>query len=303
MAVANFIPGFGEILSLLTGLMWAIAVIFFRKSGYGVPPLVLNLFKNVVALFLLFATMFILRGEAVPNWSPLDWLLVAGSGAVGIGLADTLYFMALNTIGAGFLAIVDCLYSPLVILFAFFFLGERLSLMAGIGATMIVLAVLMTSQDSRGVVLGRKQVFSGILYGVVSMALMAVGIVVIKPILNESSLLWVIVVRLVGGIAAILVIGSLLPLRRQLVTCFGLQSLRRYGAYTIPSALIGGYLALVVWVGGMKFTQVNIASILNQLSTIFILILAAFFLGERFTVRKLLAVILAMAGAAIVVIG
>ena len=46
----------------------------------------------------------------------------------------------------------------------------------------------------------------------------------------------------------------------------------------------------------MKYTKVGIAAILNQSSTVYVLILAAVFLHEPFTRRKLVASALAIAG-------
>jgi drug/metabolite transporter (DMT)-like permease len=60
--------------------------------------------------------------------------------------------------------------------------------------------------------------------------------------------------------------------------------------------VLGSYLALICWIAGMKYTKVGIAAILNQTSTMYILILAAIFLRERFTMRKLVASLVAVAG-------
>jgi drug/metabolite transporter (DMT)-like permease len=60
--------------------------------------------------------------------------------------------------------------------------------------------------------------------------------------------------------------------------------------------VLGAYLAMIVWIGGMKYTQASTASILNQTSAVFVLPLAAVFLHERITLRKSLAVAMALAG-------
>jgi drug/metabolite transporter (DMT)-like permease len=50
----------------------------------------------------------------------------------------------------------------------------------------------------------------------------------------------------------------------------------------------------------LKYTKVGVAAILNQSSTIYILILAAIFLKEPLTRRKLVASLVALAGIVLV---
>jgi len=59
-------------------------------------------------------------------------------------------------------------------------------------------------------------------------------------------------------------------------------------------------MALIAWITGMKYTLTGIASILNQTSTVFILLFATLFLREPFTRRKLIALVLAITGIVVV---
>jgi len=52
-----------------------------------------------------------------------------------------------------------------------------------------------------------------------------------------------------------------------------------------------------MWMGGMKYAKASVAAVLNQLNTIFIVIIAAIFLKERLTGWKIVAVVLAFLGA------
>jgi len=72
---------------------------------------------------------------------------------------------------------------------------------------------------------------------------------------------------------------------------------------SIPGSVLGGYVALTLWIAGYKYTDASVASILNRTNTIFAMILAAIFLKEAFTRRKIVAVILAMGGIALVFLG
>jgi drug/metabolite transporter (DMT)-like permease len=65
----------------------------------------------------------------------------------------------------------------------------------------------------------------------------------------------------------------------------------------VPAAFFGSYLSLIMWTGGMKYAKASVAAVLNQLNTIFIVIIAAVFLRERLTGWKVLAVVLAFLGA------
>ena len=53
----------------------------------------------------------------------------------------------------------------------------------------------------------------------------------------------------------------------------------------------------------MKYAQAGAAAVLNQTSTIFVLLLATLFLREPFTPRKLVAAVLALGGIALVTLG
>jgi drug/metabolite transporter (DMT)-like permease len=70
--------------------------------------------------------------------------------------------------------------------------------------------------------------------------------------------------------------------------------------YALPASVLVGYVSMTTWLGGFKFTEASVAAILNQLSTIFLFVLAAAFLKEPLTPRRSLAVVMAVAGAALV---
>ncbi|PIQ37514.1 MAG: EamA family transporter, partial [Lysobacterales bacterium CG17_big_fil_post_rev_8_21_14_2_50_64_11] len=107
--------GLGEILSLSSAVVWAVGVILYRRLGDTLPPLRLNFLKNMVVLAALMPITLWAEGFALPALSAVEWALVLGSGVLGIAVADTLYFGALNALGAGRMGIIGNLYSPLVV--------------------------------------------------------------------------------------------------------------------------------------------------------------------------------------------
>jgi drug/metabolite transporter (DMT)-like permease len=284
----------GEILAAASGLAWAIAVVLFRVSGRRIHPVGLNLAKTVLALVVMVPTLFVLGQPFTPAVPLSTTGLLLASGILGIAVSDTLFFHALNRLGASLTAIVDCFYSPFVIALSFALLGERLTPVQLVGAALVVSAVLTLSKEGKLEKIGRKDLAVGILYGILAMFFVAFGIVMVKPVLGSVSVFWATLVRLAGGSLALAVLVPFLRNRKAVLA--PLLVLRNWKALA-PAAFFGSYLSLFLWMGGMKYAKASVAAVLNQLNTIFIVIIAAIFLRERLTGWKILAVVLAFVGA------
>ncbi len=294
------IPYFGETLSLTTAVFWAIAVILFKKSGETVNPLGLNLFKNTLTMVMIPPTMWLLGRELFLPVPLHDYLLLLLSGVLGIGIADTLFFKSLNMLGAARSAIVDCLYSPVIILLSIFWLGEKLTLIQAAGAVLIVSAILAIGREKGLLEISRRQLIAGILLGSASMFAMGVGIVMIKPLLDRSPVLWAIEIRLIGAAISLFILLGFHPKSRDVVrSVMDMKSWK----YMVPGSILGTYIALMLWIGGMKYAPASIASALNQTSNIFIFVLAALFLKEDITRYKAAGIVMAVTGVFLVILG
>lgn len=286
----------GEALSLLSALAWSFAVIFFRMSGRTIHPYGLNLFKNVLSMILLTGVLGMLHRPLIHDVPLSTYGLFLLSGFLGIAVSDSLFFMALNILGASLTAIVDCFYSPFIIVFSFAFLGEKLNAPQMAGILLIIASVLAIAWTSRGEKNGisRTNLWKGISFGIAAMFFVAIGIVMIKPILAETDVLWATEIRLAGGVLGLLPIVAFNKKRKAILKpLFQVSNWKTL----IPGSLLGSFLSLILWVAGMKYALASVAGILNQMTTVFIFILAVIFLKEKATPRKIIATILAFAGA------
>jgi drug/metabolite transporter (DMT)-like permease len=297
----------GEICSLLSAIFWALAIIIFKKIGDRISPMVINPVKSTIGLFLFILTYIILDIPLTPNaqFSNTDLITLAISGIIGIGIADIIFLHSLNILGAGISAIVDTVYSPFIILFAFIILGESLTAIQLLGGVLIIASVLYTAIKIQNIPVNRKRFKQGVLYGVGSIAMMALGIVMIKPILNTVSnqprlQMWIAGYRLISGV---LVSGSIMLYANQKENILGALRDRTLWLPLMVSSVLATYLGIGMWVMGMSMTTVSISGILNQTATIFIMIFAWIFLGEPLTKRRILSIIVAMFGAYLVFIG
>ena len=307
------IPYIGEILSLSSAVLWAFSVILFKKTGDHLSPLAVNPFKNMVGLTLIFITCLVAAIPLVPTagiggfpgYTAREYWILIISGVVGIGLADMVFLKSLNVLGAGISAIVDCMYSAFVIFFAFVMLDESLTLLQFLGGALIVSAVLFASFRLKNLPTSRRRFLYGIVLGVSAMAMMAIGIVMVKPILNKvadnlGQQIWIAGFRLLPGAVVSLAIFAVVQRRRDLLAPF--REPKIWPAL-LTASVLGTYIALIMWLSGMALTKVSIAGILNQTSTIFIFLFAGFFLKEPITGRRIVSLILATAGVYLVFIG
>jgi drug/metabolite transporter (DMT)-like permease len=77
---------------------------------------------------------------------------------------------------------------------------------------------------------------------------------------------------------------------------------RKNWRYAFPGTILGNFLAMTCWVAGFQLTEVSSAAILNQTNTIFLVILSSIIFRETFTIRRLIATILAISGSMLVLV-
>jgi drug/metabolite transporter (DMT)-like permease len=301
------IPYFGELLALASPVTWSFAVILFRKTGERVPAVAFNLFKMGVALALVLATwgvtVLVTPPESRAHPDDLRTILILlGSGVTGIGIADTLFLMSLNRIGAGLSAIVTTSYSPSIIGLSVLFLGERLTVVQAVGVVAILSAVLLvTSMRGPHGELDRRTLATGAVLGVSAMVSQAVSVVMVKTLLENSPIVWANSWRLAGGIASVVVLLPVLP--REHREGLGTLRDRRNWPWMAGSAVLGNYVSLLLWLGGMKYTKASIAAALNQTATLWTFVLAAILLREPITWLRILGLSIGLLGVALVTFG
>lgn len=292
--------GMGELLSLSCAISWSVGVILLKNSGQQIPPFALNLFKTWLAIFLFVPTLLFFPSP-FPSSLPLQsWMLLIASGIIGMAIADTLFLYSLNLIGASLTAIVDCLYSPLVILLSLLFLHETMTLWQVLGCLLILAAIIVISQNkANGPQQKQPHLTQGIIIGIFTQIFIVVSIVIIKPVLPQISLVWATLIRLLAGGIGMIILFPFLPVKLR-----DLSALRGHQHWSslIAGSIFSTYLAILLWIGGMKYTQASIAAVLNQSATLFTIILAVFFLKEPLTKQKVMAALIGTLGVLLVTI-
>jgi drug/metabolite transporter (DMT)-like permease len=291
----------GEALALAAALVWSLSVVLFRRAE--LPPQAMNLFKNSVALVLLALTMVILDLPIDSQRDASDWWRLIISGVLGIAIADTFTFMALERLGASSLAVIDCLYAPTIVLLSVLWLGESLSIHFAFGALLVVGGVALSASSKKSSQAGQAKPTRrsrGVLFATVGIVAMAIGVILAKPALERGHLVEVTLVRIAAGWLVQMAFVSLVPSERKALNVFKPQPAWRS---LLPASLLGSYVAMLLWLGGFKWAPASRAAVLNQMSTVSTIVLAWLVLGEPLTLRRSAGALLAIVGAIAILLG
>jgi len=291
--------GWGEFFALGSALSWAIGVILLRRPGHLLPAFELNLFKIVLAFLLYIPTVLLVEGWSLPGYSASEFGIVLISGYIGIAVADTWYLRALNLMGASRTGIIASLLSPFVVILSVMFLGESLRGWQIIGFALVMSGILLVTWQQSKAELALEQVRKGTFYGIAAVFLMAVGVVIVKEILETRPFFWTIQLRLLGGLAGMvfymLVRGNMASVLRGFSKSLPWVQI-------ISGSILGAYVSMMMWLAGYKLIPASEASILNESANAWIVLLAWLILGEALGVRKITGLLLTMTGVAIMLL-
>ena len=275
----------------------------FKIIGNSVSPYILNPLKNTIGTILFILTTLLISDiSAVNALSTNETLILALSGIIGITIADVLFLISLNILGTSRSAIINTIYSPMVIMLAYFILDESLTLADIVGGLMILLSILYLSfnQEKSNI----SNLNKGLIIGILAYSLMALGIIMVKPILNRFSnsiemQLWIIILRLIPGTLLSYITMNFMMKKKEIILQL---SNKKIWPIILLGSFLGTYVGFAMWVIGMAKTSASIASILNQTSTIFIAFFGWLILKETFSRKMMICFFISIIGAFIIII-
>ncbi len=286
----------GDIYAITSGIFWSFSVILMRISGYSIPPVPLTFFKSFIAI-IGFGTVLLFVGDPLlPEYDGLVWTRLVVSAVLGISIADTMFAAALNRLGASLQALADCIYAPAMTVVGFLMFGEALTAVELLGGALVVSGVFVGLVRTKEIE-NSRDLIAGTALAAGAHITMAVGILMVRDVIQGGSLVWIAGFRFAVATIALGAFAIFKGQGRSLTMGFQRRDIWKH---TIPMALLGPFLATLFWIAGFKYETVGRAAIYNQLSTVFIILLAWLLLKEKMTPRKLTGVALAIVGAVVV---
>ncbi|MAI38816.1 DMT family transporter [Alteromonas sp.] len=285
----------GVFAALGTALCWAIAARLFSGIGNAFSPLTMNFWKGLISIALLSVVLIAVQ-PALFSTNAVIWLLV--SGFIGIGIGDTCFFKALQSIGDSQAVLVAETLAPLfTALFAMAFIGEWITWQQWIGVAVVLFSVDMVIKARKR---SATHVFatSGYLYGVGAALCQAVGAVVSRDILGSGDVdaASAAFLRLVGGMVFVVPFIAVTKTRWLPVITKG----KRVWPAFVVATLLGTTAAIYLQMFAFAYAKAAVVQTLIATSALMSLGVA-FVLGEKATKATLLWSVIALVGVGILV--
>jgi len=285
----------GDIYAIITAICWSSAVILFDISSKKFNALQLNVFKNLIGVLGFIVTIIVF---AIP--SPIflinELIILFISGILGILIADLFFLESLKRLGSGLSAVVSTIYTPSIFIISFLLYQETVGSQAYFGGLLVVVGIIISSIKVPNNVTTNNLYF-GITFGILAQILTAYSILIVKPIMQENSIIYIALYRFGIGLLTSVIVCTLKY--GFLSTYINFKNGFKNKTVLLGS-ILGTYLSVIFWLAGYKYTLAGRAAIYNQLSTIFIILMARIILKEDLSMKKIIGVVLSIIGAFIV---
>ena len=289
----------GELAALGAATCWALSPLAFGAAGRRIGSLPVNLLRLWIALPLLAAASWAVRGRALPlDAGAQEWLWLGASGLVGFAFGDLCLFRAYVVLGPRRSTVVMSTVPVWTALGAWLFRGELLSTAETAGMLAVVLGVGLAVLDRRPAAAGLERETrhppTGLLLALGGAIGQAGGLVLAKPGLEAYPFLPATQIRVLAGALAFAVLFTVTRQWRRVAA--GVADRRALGL-TATGAVIGPVTGVSLSLLAVQEIPAGVAASLMATTPVLILPLVALLGQERIGWRGVAGALLAVAGA------
>lgn len=284
----------GIIAALGSAASWAFATVVFDRLGKLIPAAGMTFFKGLFSLALMI--ILILFTGGFDHVSTHDFLFLALSGILGISIGDTLFFRSLQDLGAKVQVLYFMLGQVVTMLLSFMLLGEILSIEEYLGATILLLGIII-------VTIGKQEdhpnKVRGIIGGFASILCFSLSSIMVKVSIADVGVPTATFWRMFFSTVSIMFIGF--TSRRFISWYTPLKQAKTLLLFLLNVVVItyGGFLLSMM---AIKHITVSLASVLSATEPVFVLILAYLVNQDRATKRELIGAAITIAGLLIIIL-
>lgn len=292
----------GEIAALGAALCWTINGMVISSVGSNLKANTINLIRLSIGFIYISIFTLLTMGQIFPFNAPTSsFMYLAISGVIGFAIGDYFFISTIQTIGPRF-AMLMLSSSPILTAFIdYLVFGVKLSFYGylGIALTIIGIAIVVLSQRDEGEVMDKRLMAKGLVFGFLSALGQSVGTIFSKMGVSSMDAFQATQLRIIGGIAAMIIIHFITKDRDKLTTVIK-------DKVSMGRIAIAGFLGPAFGVGlsllALQYTSAGVASTLTSTMPIMILPFSIFYYKEKLGVAEILGTVLSIIGISVLFI-
>ena len=290
---------YGEVAALMVAFFWSITALSFEAASKKVGSLPVNIIRLVIGFAFLSIMNWISWGLLLPTDASLhNWIWLSVSGLIGFVIGDFLLFKSFTVIGAWLAMLIMTLAPPMVAVFGWLLLDERLSMMSLSGMVITltgIIVVIFRPEGKNGNVAVSKPI-AGLLFAFGGALGQALGIVFSKYGMQQYSPFAATQIRIIAGVIGFIVLITLLG------KWVSVRSALMDRQAMIPTAIgsfFGPFLGVSFSLLAIQHTSTGVASTIMALVPIFIIPPSILLFKHKITAREILGTIISLCGVAL----
>lgn len=284
-------PGVGALCALGSALTWAVISLLVRTLSPTFNSVTINAVRTSLGGMLLLAWILLTRGLGeLTGISPGNFASLAVSIVIASGIGDTVFFESSRTLGLARAMTISMTYPLIAALLATTLLGEPITPRVAAGSLLTLNGLVLIVTARQAETMPEERFWLGFSTASLAAFAWAVSVILLKSPLREVDATTAQAIRLpVAGAllwATPWTWGAVGQLKQS-----GNAAIRRMtslGALTAASS--------VMFVAGLKYSGVAVATVLSSTAPMFAIPLGIVFLGERLAPRAVLGSIVTVAG-------
>ena len=178
-------------LALAAALSWAIASLISVDIARALGGIAFNRIRLIIVTIMLMSYASITNSWSSVNMNLLAPIII--SGFIGVFIGDTLLFLALKNIGPRRNNVLFALAAPFTVILNIFVLNKNMAIYEILGCLIVFIGVIIAivygtskSNDHRWEKI-ECSINIGIIFGILAALCQAIGIIIMKPILDQEA--------------------------------------------------------------------------------------------------------------------
>lgn len=290
-------PYYGEFAALFTAFIWSLSSFLFTAAAKKIGPLQLNVDRLILSSLFLVLTILVFSIDYSINSTQI--MLLSISGIIGLLIGDSFLFKAFKEIGPRFSLLIMSCNPAIAAVFAYYVLGEILSLWSIIGMLITLTGIAVVILEKNSI----KSKFTitklGVLFALLAAIGQGVGLNFAKMAYLESDIngLTATFVRIISAWIIMLPVTIAIGRYKNPIKTYTMD--KKVFLLVFLASILGPYIGVTLSFEAVTHTKVGIASTLLSTIPIMMLPLSHIIYKEHLSVKSIIGAFVAVGGIAI----